>query len=203
MRGGRWVRAGVRRAAEWVAGTWRLCVEGEAVVEQLRAAGVPIVFAVWHGAMLPPLWHRRGEGIALLVGRHRDAQLLAEAALRWGYAVYRGSSTRGGAPALKAVVRALRSGVDVALTPDGPRGPPRVAKRGVVAAARLGGARIVPVRTRAESAWRLGSWDRMAVPRPFSCVGVEYGPPIDPLEPEALAALTAALDRWPEGAACA
>ncbi|UCG85162.1 MAG: lysophospholipid acyltransferase family protein [Gemmatimonadota bacterium] len=163
----------------WLLGrTWRLEVVGNEHVETLRRNGTPVVFAVWHGYMLVPLWHRRGEGVTLLVSGHRDAEYLARAASSWGYRVVRGSSTRRGIGGLKQVMEVLSRGCDVAFTPDGPRGPREVAKAGAMRAAVLGGGAVVPVGTDASSWWRLRSWDRFAVPRPFSRVRLVYGPPV-------------------------
>ena len=164
----------------WLLGrTWRLDVVGEEYVQGLRRRGIPIVFAVWHEYLLVPLWHRRGDGVTLLVSEHGDAEFLAQAALRWGYKVIRGSSTRGAIGGLKGVVRVLTAGGDAAFTPDGPRGPRGLAKPGTVMAAARGGASIVPVGAYASSLWRLRSWDRFAIPRPFSSVRLVYGRPVD------------------------
>jgi lysophospholipid acyltransferase (LPLAT)-like uncharacterized protein len=168
-------------AMAWLLGrTWRLDVVGDEHVHELRSRGRPIVFAVWHAYLLVPLWHRRGEGVTLLVSGHGDAELLARAAIRWGYGVVRGSSTRGGIGGLKGVVRVLAGGGDAAFTPDGPRGPRGIAKPGAMMAATRGGAAVIPVGACASSSWRLRSWDRFTIPRPFSSVRLVYGPPVDP-----------------------
>jgi lysophospholipid acyltransferase (LPLAT)-like uncharacterized protein len=162
----------------WLLGrTWHLDVVGNEHVEDLRRNGTPVVFVVWHGNMLVPLWHRRGEGITLLISGHRDAEYLARAARTWGYRVARGSSTRGGVGGLKQIVSLLSRGADVAFTPDGPRGPSGVAKPGALRAVALGGGALVPVGTSATSWWRLKSWDRFRIPRPFSRVRLVYGAP--------------------------
>ena len=169
----------VLAATAWLLGrTWRLKVIGNDRVEDLRRRGIPVVFAVWHANLLVPLWHRRGESITLLVSEHRDAEYLARAAQRWGYQVVRGSSTRGGVGGLKKLMRTMARGGDVAFTPDGPRGPKGIAKAGALrAAVRCGGA-VVPVGVSASSYWHLKSWDRFAIPRPFSVVRLVYGQPV-------------------------
>ncbi len=166
-------------AVAWLLGrTWRLEVVGNEHVDNLRRSGTPVVFAVWHEYMLVPLWHRRGEGVTLLVSEHRDAEYLARAAHSWGYRVVRGSSTRGGLGGFKRITTVLARGRDVAFTPDGPRGPRGVAKPGAMRAAMLGGGAVVPVGATASSWWRLRSWDRFAIPRPFSRVRLVYGSPV-------------------------
>ncbi len=158
--------------------TWRLDVIGNQNVLAMRRAGRPLLFAVWHAHLLPPLWHRRQEDITLLVSGHRDGERLASAARRWGYRVTHGSTTRGGAGGLRRLVRTLRTGSDAAVTPDGPQGPARVAKPGAIAAARHSGAAIVPVGVIASRSWCASSWDRFLVPKPFARVRVVYGPPV-------------------------
>ena len=96
-----------------------------------------------------------------------------------GYRSIRGSSSKGAARALLAAVRELQGGSSVAFTPDGPRGPRRELKPGVVAAAQRGGGVIVPVSARADRAWRLDSWDRFLVPKPGAKVTVTYGRPFE------------------------
>lgn len=173
------IGAVVLAAVAWLLGrTWRLEVVGNERVDNLRRSGTPVVFAVWHEYMLVPLWHRRGEGVTLLVSEHPDAEYLARAARSWGYRVVRGSSTRGGVGGLKRITAVLGRGRDVAFTPDGPRGPRGVAKPGAMRAAMLGGGAVVPVGAAASSWWRLRSWDRFAVPRPFSRVRLVYGSPV-------------------------
>ncbi len=171
------IEAGARWIATLLARSWRLEVSGEHHVVGLRHAGERVIFAVWHGSLLAPLWHRRREGITLLVSAHRDGARLADAARRWGYHIATGSSTRGGSGGLRRIVRALAAGGEVAFTPDGPRGPARVAKPGAVAAARLAAAFIVPVASSAEAAWCTSSWDGFTIPRPFARVRVVYGEP--------------------------
>jgi lysophospholipid acyltransferase (LPLAT)-like uncharacterized protein len=166
--------------ARLLARSWRLEVVGERHVEQARGAGGSVIFAVWHAFMLVPLWHRRGQGVTLLVSAHEDAAYLARAAMKWGYSVVRGSTTRGGASGFLGIVRVLSSGGEVAFTPDGPKGPARIAKPGAVAAAAQSGAAIVPIGASASSWWRLRSWDRFAIPRPFSRVRLVYGAPFRP-----------------------
>ena len=160
-----------------LAATWRYRIHGWEHVVAARATGRPVIYILWHSRILPLLYHRRGEGLALLISRHRDGGYLAELSERWGYRVVRGSSKRGGEVGLLGLVRALKSGGEVALTPDGPRGPTERMKPGALAAAQHANALVVPSGARASSAWWIQSWDRFCVPRPFATVDIVYSAP--------------------------
>lgn len=142
-------------------------------------AGRPRVFLLWHEVLLPLLWQHRHQGVVIVVSEAREGQYLADLAASLGYAAVRGSSTRGGARALLGAVRELQEGRSVAFTPDGPRGPRRELKAGVVAAAQRGGGVIVPIHAEADGGWRLDSWDRFLIPKPGARVTVTYGRPFE------------------------
>jgi hypothetical protein len=161
-----------------LAATWRYRVTGEEHVRALREMRRPFVFVLWHSRILPLLYRHRGEDVVMLISRHRDGGYLADLGTRWGYRSVRGSTKRGGEVGLLGIVRALEGGAEVAITPDGPRGPAERVQPGAVAAAQHAGVPIVPVGARVSSAWYLGSWDRMCIPKPLSVIDVRYGPPI-------------------------
>lgn len=170
-------RVGVPLACA-LASSWRIEVLGDERWTEAQQTGRPAVIMSWHEALLPVLWQHRARGVSAVVSAARDGQHLAAFARRIGYRIISGSSSRGGARALLKAVRALRDGQVVGFTPDGPRGPRRVLKPGVLLAAQRGGGVIVPVHAEARAAWRLGSWDAMVVPKPFTRVRIAYGAPI-------------------------
>lgn len=135
----------------------------------------PVIFALWHGRLLPLLYHHRYQGVTGLVSRSADGEYLARILQSWGFEVARGSSSRGGMPALREVVRIARSGGSIAITPDGPRGPRQKMKQGVLTAAQLSGLPLLPVSAAATRAWWFEGWDRFLVPKPFATVYVRYG----------------------------
>ncbi|MFN2565931.1 MAG: lysophospholipid acyltransferase family protein [Gemmatimonadaceae bacterium] len=155
--------------------TWRMRTVGVEIVAALRAARQPIVFTLWHGQMLPLLWHHRGQGIAVLISEHRDGEIIARVASTLGFRTIRGSTYRGANRALVGLMRELRAGHDVAVTPDGPRGPAGHFAPGALVAAQRAGAPIVAVGVAATRAWRLRSWDGFMIPKPFARVTVAYG----------------------------
>jgi lysophospholipid acyltransferase (LPLAT)-like uncharacterized protein len=162
-----------------LARTWRVGTEHEERWRPLYESRRPHVFLLWHEVLLPLLWHHRDQGIAIVVSENRDGQYLTDFALALGYRAVRGSSSRGAARALLGAVRELQAGRAVAFTPDGPRGPRRELKPGVVAAAQRGGGVIVPIHARADRAWRVRSWDRVLVPKPAARITVTYGRPFE------------------------
>lgn len=133
------------------------------------------LYAFWHENILVPAYHYGRRDIHVLISEHADGQLIAEACRHLGFRVVRGSATRGGARAVRQMVRRSRS-AHLAITPDGPRGPRRQVQLGVVYLAALTGLPIVPFGIAFERAWRMSSWDRFAVPCPWSaavCVTAE------------------------------
>ena len=160
-----------------LARTWRIRVVNGDYVRDLRRTEHSFIFALWHGHLLPLLWHHRGEGVLVLISEHRDGELVARAAESLGYGLIRGSSTRGAERALISLVRELQAGHEIAITPDGPRGPAATFASGALVAAQRSDSFILPVAASADRAWRLRSWDRFMIPKPFARVTVAYGPP--------------------------
>jgi len=141
--------------------------------------------ALLHQSLVAAAFQFRDAGYGAAVSRSRDGSLVAATLRGLGFAdPPRGSSSRGGASALKGLLRALEDGTTVAVLVDGPRGPAGVAKPGIAALSRLAGIAIQPVAFAARPALRLGSWDRSLVPLPFARVVCAFGEPIPP-QPEA------------------
>jgi lysophospholipid acyltransferase (LPLAT)-like uncharacterized protein len=117
--------------------------------------------------------HRPGAG---LISASRDGDLIAPLVERFGFQVVRGSSSRLGATGMLELVGVLSAGRDVLLTPDGPRGPVYELGPGIVLLAQKSGSPIQPINLEFSSCWRVKSWDRFILPRPFSKVRVIFGP---------------------------
>jgi lysophospholipid acyltransferase (LPLAT)-like uncharacterized protein len=156
-------------------GTTRIEPVNAPAYQQYWDAGRAVVFALWHGCLLPPTYRHRGQGVVTLASRSGDGEYITRMLAHWNYHVVRGSSSRGGDTALRELVRLVRAGRSVAITVDGPRGPAGRLKPGVLQIAQLTGAPLVPVGSAASRAWRLGSWDRFLVPKPFARLRVVYG----------------------------
>lgn len=160
--------------------TSRVEVVNERVIERVRERTGPGIYAIWHSRMLYPAYHFRHRGAQALISRSRDGDIIVRAVEKWGYRAVRGSSSRGGATALRGLVRVLEQGRDVVITPDGPRGPREEVQPGVVALARLTGYPIVPLGYDASRKLVFNSWDRFVVPLPFGRIRIVFGEPIEP-----------------------
>lgn len=142
----------------------------------------PVIFAIWHNRllMLPRVFDpcfptRPSFG---LISASGDGDLIARFIERSGYGTVRGSSSRKGVIALRQLVETIAAGSNVLVTPDGPRGPVYQASQGVVFLAQKSGAPVVPIQLEYSSAWRLKSWDRFVVPRPFAKLRAILGAPL-------------------------
>ncbi len=139
------------------------------------------VYAFWHENMLLPAYHYGRRDINVLISQHADGEMIAQTCKHLGFRVVRGSTmkegrTRGGVEAIRQMRRLAAQGRHLAVTPDGPRGPRRQVQIGLIYLAALTGLPIVPIGFAWQKAWRMRSWDRFAVPVPFSgamCVTTE------------------------------
>ncbi|MGE4278612.1 MAG: lysophospholipid acyltransferase family protein [Magnetospirillum sp.] len=161
----------------WVTGRWQ--VENAQVPEQFWQQGKPFIIAFWHGRLLLMMkFWQHSVPIHILISQHRDGQLIARTSAHFGIASIAGSSSRGGAGALRAMLKVLKSGGYVGLSPDGPKGPRMRASDGVVILSKLSGCPIVPIAYSATPRWLLKSWDRFQVPKPFGRGQFIWGEPI-------------------------
>lgn len=135
------------------------------------------ILAFWHGRLLMMPFCYHGKRIKLLISQHKDGELLAAAMKRFGYGSIRGSTTRGGTAAMREMIKALKES-DIAITPDGPKGPRYVVQDGVVALARLAGVPIIPVTFGSSRKKVFGSWDSFNLPYPFSRGAFLWGEPV-------------------------
>jgi len=206
------VQPAVARSAgvylQFVALTTRWQIEGEEQVARW-VTGAPCVVAFWHETLpsMPIGWLTAKRGgrtkpAVVLASGHRDGRLIGMAMRVFGISIVEGSSSRGGAAGLRRLAAALKAGSDVGLTPDGPRGPRRVAAAGVAQLAALSGAQVLPVAAWTQWALKFRSWDRMRFPLPFGRGRLVFGEMItvprhdwEAMLPAIETALTAAMQR--------
>jgi lysophospholipid acyltransferase (LPLAT)-like uncharacterized protein len=175
----------IAACAIWVFGrtlsaTWRLRVRDE-----MRAPPNyrgPFIAAIWHNrlAVAMPIWKwwqrsHPEENLAALISASRDGALLARTFSYFGIKPIRGSSSRRGAQALLELTSALHDGFNVAITPDGPRGPRYKVQPGIISLAQVAGVPIVPVGVSISGKKQLRSWDGFQIPWPFAQCDAVYG----------------------------
>jgi lysophospholipid acyltransferase (LPLAT)-like uncharacterized protein len=186
MRGARWKRLRVELlgvAARALYGLLKRTVRpvlGDDAREALEAfeRNERIVIAFWHGqlAMLQAAYRGRGAGICIQVSRHSDGEIVARAVRPFGVRAARGSASRGGLGSVREMMKAYREGYDLAVAPDGPRGPLHRAKPGAIRLAQATGARLFPVACAARRRWvARRSWDLFTLPLPFTHVYYAVG----------------------------
>lgn len=159
--------------------TWRyLEVAADGTERAARRDLEPAVFALWHGELLALTLRYMPNGVGVMISHHRDGDIATGIVEALGGRVVRGSSSAGGATALQRLARLGAEGRPLALTTDGPRGPARRSKPGIIRVAALSGLPIVPVSAVPARAWRAKSWDEFLVPRPFARIFVGFGEPI-------------------------
>ncbi len=171
----------------------RLRFHGEETVRLWEASGRRFILAFWHRHMLLVPFIYGGGGAATMVSQSDAGEVATRVLQRFGFAATRGSTSRGGVAGLHQLVRLGKAGSDLALAPDGPRGPAGEVKSGVLVAASLLGFPILPVALAARHGWRAPGWDRAVVPWPGATVHVVFGEPLTVPAGGDLAASSAAL----------
>jgi lysophospholipid acyltransferase (LPLAT)-like uncharacterized protein len=156
----------------------RIAHVNRASPESCWSRGEQTIVAFWHGRLLMMPFVYPGKAAAILISQHRDGEYISRIAGVLGYHVIRGSATRGGVRAFKQMIRALKEGVNLVITPDGPKGPRGKVKSGVIELAKLTGAPIVPVTFSAARRRFLKSWDAFLLPLPFARAVYIWGEPI-------------------------
>lgn len=176
--------------------TWRVRFEG---TDPLSAQPGPHLGAFWHRNALIAAYVFRDRGFSAPVSRSRDGNLVTQLLLGLGYGPpARGSSSQGGAAALRALTRMIEQGITISIQTDGPRGPARVSKDGIVSLARMTGRPISPMAFSARPCVRFRSWDGTLLPLPFARVSCSHGAGVrvpQDTEPQEEEAIRAELDR--------
>ncbi|GAN80735.1 hypothetical protein Aam_055_115 [Acidocella aminolytica 101 = DSM 11237] len=178
---------------------------------RLLAGEQPMITAFWHETLptMPVLWrevHKAGmmRPAVALASRHRDGQLIGNIMRALGMGLVSGSSSKGGVAGMQELVRSIKGGAHVAITPDGPRGPARRAAAGVAALAGITGVKILPCAAATSRFITLHkSWDQMRIPLPFGRLVLVCGAPVEVSREDwraALPAIEAALNAAQERA---
>ena len=159
--------------------TNRWTVRGRENYQELLAQGHSIIFFAWHGQLLSVTYDLAKENFHAIAGTHKDAELISQIATRWGWSMLRGSSKDKGEVAYKDMIRILKQdGNAVFITPDGPTGPARIPKPGVIRAAQATGTAIIPISVHSTRRWGFTNWDTFYVEKPFGRIFMKYGTPL-------------------------
>jgi lysophospholipid acyltransferase (LPLAT)-like uncharacterized protein len=152
---------------------------GGAAAAPAWAGEKPVIVAFWHNrlAMMPACWPSR-QPFHMLISSHPDGRLIANTVAHFGISAVAGSSTRGGGEAVRTLVRLVKDGASIGVTPDGPRGPRMRAGDGILTLARLSGAAILPASVSVSRRVVLKTWDQLIIPLPFSRGVMIWGDPI-------------------------
>jgi lysophospholipid acyltransferase (LPLAT)-like uncharacterized protein len=146
-------------------------------VDELERQNKNYILGFWHGTMLLPWFINRNKNFAGLTSKSKDGDLLAKILKKWNYKVLRGSSSDGGDVALGLMVDFAKSGYSIAITPDGPKGPPHVLKAGAVVSAKKSGLPLILLGVGFKKKRHLKSWDGFQVPIFFTRVNMIYSGP--------------------------
>lgn len=178
-----WLRRPISRlAASYIrlvyrSGDWQTI--NSDVPEWFWDRGKPFLAAFWHGRMLmmPCCW-RKAVPNRVLISEHGEGPLITDLIGHFGLGTVRGSTTEGGARAVRAMIKAIKRGACGTITPDGPHGPAMRVTEGIISVARMCGVPIIPMSFSAEKCVRLKGWDSLILPRPFTRGVHIWGRPI-------------------------
>lgn len=158
--------------------TARFQVVGYEKVQELVKSGKGFILAVWHGRTLLPIYYCRGMGIWAITSLSRDGEIQTRTVSHFGYRIIRGSTGRGAVKAALAACKKLEEGGILAITPDGPKGPPNEVQQGTAFMAQRAGCPIICIGVGASPRKLMGTWDSYALPMPFAKCALVFGDPI-------------------------
>ncbi|MBK7394253.1 MAG: lysophospholipid acyltransferase family protein [Chloracidobacterium sp.] len=156
----------------------RIKIRGIEHLNAIESEGKLPIYTTWHESILLSTYHWRNRGIVVMSSLSFDAAYIERVIKRFGYGAIKGSSTRGGAKAMVEMVRAMRSGIPMGFTVDGPKGPRHKVKPGIALLAKKTGNPIMPFVIEPKKSWILKSWDKLQIPHPFTSGLMIIGEPI-------------------------
>ena len=169
---GRWLLNFIYNTNEWN-------VRGEKNFKSALEDNKSVIVSGWHGTLLVPFMNLAKKNYYGLVGTNKDGEIIARIGTNLGYRILRGSSSDGGSEIFTQIIKVLNNPPSlIAITPDGPRGPERIPKPGVIRAAQKTGAVIIPVASYSTKNWQFKNWHTFFLEKPFGKIFLEYGNPI-------------------------
>jgi lysophospholipid acyltransferase (LPLAT)-like uncharacterized protein len=158
--------------------TWRFTVNGTKTIDPFKDQDKGVIYCFWHSNILPLAYIFRNTGVTAVVSASRDGDRATAVAQRWNHDTIRGSSSRGQIGVIRQCMRVLANKRNIVIIPDGPHGPAMQIKQGPAMIAMMTNAAVYPVKAEPEAAWRLKSWDRFIIPKPFTTIRVTIGDPL-------------------------
>jgi lysophospholipid acyltransferase (LPLAT)-like uncharacterized protein len=158
--------------------TWQYRSSG--VVENSPFCSKEKIYCSWHENILPLSFYFKKSKAGFIASYHKDGKRLSSILQHWGGTVIEGSSRRKGLTAIRESIREIKKGKHLVITPDGPRGPRRVVKKGVAQIALLSNTPVIPVHVRCKNSWNLRSWDRFVIPVPFTSITINFSSALIP-----------------------
>ena len=154
-------------------------VEGkENIINEINL-GKSVILCVWHARLLSVVHNLKNEKVNALAGTHQDADIISRVAASWGWNMIRGSSKEKGDLAYRKIFKILREKQNIFfITPDGPTGPPRIPKLGIIRASQKTRTRIIPIGVYSTRNWGFTNWDTFFLEKPFGKLFIKYGAPI-------------------------
>ena len=169
---GRWLLNAIYKTNTWD-------IRGEKNYKSALKNNKSVIISVWHGHLLVPFMHLAKNNYYGLAGMNRDAEIISKIGVKLGWKLLRGSSSKKGPEIFTKIVEILNNPPSlVALTPDGPKGPEKIPKPGVIRAAQKTGAIIIPVASCSTKNWQFINWHTFFLEKPFGKIYLEYGAPI-------------------------
>ena len=159
----------------------KIIIKGEENLINLINSNKPVRVCVWHGRLVFPSWYLRQKttNVHAIASHHTDAEIMARVLRMWGYGLIRGSTKKGGKIVVQKMAEVFQNSGIVAVTNDGPKGPPRIAKAGSTSTAIKYNVQIITITGSATKYWEMKSWDRFMLPKPFGKIQLIVSPPLD------------------------
>ena len=154
-------------------------VEGrENIINEINL-GKSVILCVWHARLLSVVHDLKNEKVNALAGTHQDADIISRVAASWGWNMIRGSSKEKGDVAYRKIFKILREKQNIFfITPDGPTGPPKVPKLGIIRASQKTQTKVIPIGVYSTKNWGFTNWDTFFLEKPFGKLFIKYGAPI-------------------------
>jgi len=160
--------------------TWRYSLEGTENINPFVDRNKPVIYCFWHSHILPLAYIFRNVGVTAVVSASKDGDRATAVAQRWKHDTIRGSSSKNQVGVIRQCNRVLHDKRGIVIIPDGPHGPKETVKPGAAMIALMTNAPVYPVFALTSDTWRLNSWDRFMIPKPFARITVRFGAPIIP-----------------------